>query len=66
MEDEKRMTFTAGALMILALYNPTPKWQLTYCKGGTFHYMYEKAPNLFHRLMQRIILGVIWERIKGK
>lgn len=43
---------------------PIYKWKFRYGKNDTMVYMKENAPNIFHRLVQQLILGVIWERIK--
>lgn len=43
---------------------PIYKWKFRYGKNDTMVYMKQNAPNTFHRLMQQLILGVIWERIK--
>lgn len=48
---------------------PEPKWILIIGNNRDFNAFtiemrYEEAvPNWFHRLMQRIVLGFIWERI---
>lgn len=43
---------------------PQYKWNFKYCKNDTYIYQKEFAPNVFHRFMQRLILGVVWTRIK--
>jgi hypothetical protein len=42
---------------------PKYKWEFRYYKKDTMCYMKESAPNLFHRIMQELILGVYWKRI---
>ncbi len=42
---------------------PEYKWEFRYTKGDNIAYMKEIAPGFFHRLMQRLILGVEWKRI---
>lgn len=38
-------------------------WHRKYHANDSFAHCHEKAPNWFHRLMQRLILGICWERI---
>lgn len=43
---------------------PVYKWHFRFCKNDNMVYMKESAPNLFHRVMQKLILGITWKRIK--
>jgi len=45
-------------------YPPRPKWALQFVKdpmGVTFNL--PKAPNAFHRWMQRVCFGFVWKKI---
>jgi len=41
-----------------------PYWTLRLFKASTQRWPMRGAPNAFHRFMQRLVLGVIWERIE--
>ena len=41
-----------------------PNWQFSFSKGDSVTFNVAEAPNLFHRLMQRFVLGVVWKKIK--
>ncbi len=43
---------------------PDYKWEFRYHKDDNLVYMKELAPCYFHRLMQKLILGIEWRRIK--
>lgn len=43
---------------------PSYSWKLWLNSNTWFMYEEGKQPNAFHRLMQRLILGFKWERIK--
>lgn len=42
---------------------PAPKWTMRLNKGSMATFHLPTAPNRFHRLMQRVMLGIVWERI---
>ena len=47
---------------------PGPRWKWTLCdtsdsKGGNVDFLVYDAPSWFHRLMQRLILGICWEKL---
>jgi hypothetical protein len=48
---------------IKILKPPVYKWRLYMDADNSFACMKESAPNWFHRLMQRLILGFRWERL---
>lgn len=39
-----------------------PKWEMRYSKDGII-YLCVDAPNFIHRLMQKILLGIIWRKL---
>lgn len=42
-----------------------PKWRVHLLPGVHYNLAGDKpVPNAFHRLMQRLILGIKWERVK--
>jgi hypothetical protein len=41
------------------------KWQFKLSKGDCVVFNVAEAPNWFHRLMQRFVLGVVWKKIKS-
>lgn len=41
---------------------PGKNWKLTPFPGDHFGLFFSRPPNLFHRLMQRLILGFKWTR----
>ena len=46
------------------IYGIEYKWKLTI--GDQLFISFTKAPNIFWRTMQRIILGFKWERLESK
>lgn len=42
---------------------PPPEWTMRLVKNGDLQFHLADAPNWFHRLMQRIVLGITWERL---
>ncbi len=40
---------------------PRPSWRLTMAEGLWYHV--EAAPNWFHRAMQRLLLGFVWQQL---
>lgn len=40
--------------------SPVYKWKFSLCEN-TYWYV-ENAPNVFHRFMQRLLLGITWEK----
>jgi hypothetical protein len=45
---------------------PTIRWNFKYHKDADITYQYENAPCWFYRIMQQVVLGVVWERIKNE
>ena len=43
---------------------PVPKWKFKLGKEGQYiMFQTTDAPNIFHRTMQRLILGIYWEKL---
>jgi hypothetical protein len=51
--------FTAGSSFI-----SSPKWEFKFCKNSSYTVQVDEAPNWFHRFLQKLILGIVWKRIK--
>lgn len=45
---------------------PEPRWTMQLCGSADLMWRLVKAPNAFHRMMQRICLGIVWTPIKPK
>lgn len=45
-------------------YIPTPKlkWYMSFVDNKYLRFFLPKAPNRFHRFMQRWLLGIYWEK----
>ena len=50
------------------MYTPTYEWEVWFDKKGTLRLMYEKdaVPNIFFRIMGRLLLGFKWINLKNK
>lgn len=44
-------------------FEPTPKWSVRFFKSSTHRFYTPVAPCFFYRWMQRLILGIVWERL---
>lgn len=44
------------------LVPPRHDWTMRFADAGDFQVRTNKAPNRFHRWMQRVLLGIHWER----
>lgn len=44
-------------------FSDEPHWRLTPFPDRRFNLDFTRAPNWFHRLAQRLILGFRWERL---
>lgn len=43
---------------------PPAKWKMRLCRHDYgLVFMHAQAPNALHRWMQRVCLGIIWERV---
>lgn len=43
---------------------PEINWCLNYYKDSALHLAaFEKAPNVFHRMMQRVFFGFVWTKL---
>jgi hypothetical protein len=45
------------------LFEPKPLWTVRLFPGSQQKWPMPCAPGPFHRFMQRLILGIVWERI---
>jgi hypothetical protein len=46
------------------IYQPPPaQFKLQLVKGSTLVFNLPEGPNAFHRWMQRIFLGFVWEKL---
>lgn len=43
---------------------PQPQWTVRLFRGSSQRWPVPNAPCMFHRLMQRLFLGICWERLK--
>jgi hypothetical protein len=41
---------------------PQPKWRVLLNGNRGFQINVEHAPNRFHRVMQRLVLGIVWQK----
>jgi hypothetical protein len=49
--------------MHLADNEPIARWSFRLFKGSSYVYHVPHAPCWAHRILQRVLLGVIWERL---
>lgn len=47
-------------------FEPTPKWSFRLFHESTHSFHTPAAPCLFHRITQRLILGLVWERLEER
>lgn len=46
-------------------FEPTPKWSVRLFDESMHRFHTPKAPCLPYRLMQRLVLGIVWERLES-
>ena len=44
----------------IATLPPEPIWEMTLCDSSDVLFRVAKAPNRFHRFMQKLVLGIQW------
>jgi hypothetical protein len=44
-------------------FEPRVYWSVRLFYGSKQKFSTPAAPNWFHRLMQRLLLGIVWERL---
>jgi hypothetical protein len=47
-------------------FEPTPKWSVRMFADSGHRFHTPKAPCLPYRVMQRIVLGIVWERLEER